>query len=352
MLAGGSGTRFWPASRARAPKPFLPLVGERTLIDETLRRLRPLAAPASTWVVSARALAAPTRKALRGHPGVRTLLEPVARDTAAAIAWAAANVARRDPEADVAVFPADHHIPKPAAFHRTVRSARRAAAKRDALVLIGIEPRHPEPAYGYIQLGAREEGAAHRVRRFVEKPDAARARRFVRSGDYLWNAGMVVAPARRILEECRRHAPEVWTALGPALERTASGQKVTAVTLERAYRRVRPLSFDRAVLERTTRRLAVRGRFRWSDVGSWDAIGAELPQVAGNRVGGEGLVIGVNARDNIVWNATDKVVALLGLEGLVVVNTDDALLVCRGSDAQDVRRVVGELRKRRRGDLL
>ncbi len=207
MLAGGAGTRFWPASRRAEPKPFVPLFEGRTLFQATLERLSALAPPERTWVVSARPLEAATRRALRGCGRVRLLLEPAARNTAAAIVWAAARIAARDPEALLAVFPADHHIPNAQAFVRTLRSAARVAARGEHLVLIGIQPSAPDTAYGYIQLGERVHGAAHAVKRFVEKPSAARARRYQSSGNYLWNAGIVVARAGRLLDTRIRTTP-------------------------------------------------------------------------------------------------------------------------------------------------
>jgi len=349
VLAGGAGTRFWPASRQSEPKPFVPLMGGQTLFAATLSRLRKLAPPSRTWVVSASELAKVTRSALRGHRGVQLLVEPEGRNTAAAIAWAAARIAAVDPDALVGVFPADHHIPNPDAFVRCAQAAARAA-RGDKLVLIGIEPRWPDPAYGYIQLGARVRGAAYQVRRFIEKPSPARAQRYLRQGGVLWNAGMVIATAGRILEECRAHASEL-APLASVLDATAAGKRVTRVTLARAYRRVQPIAFDHAVLERSPNVLAVRGRFEWSDLGSWDALYDHVPRQGGNRVVGTPPVVSLDSEDNLVWNSTDQSLALVGIKGYVVVNTEDALLVCPKGRAQDVRRIVEELRRKRREDL-
>ena len=325
-------------------------MGDETLFAATLRRLTRLAPARHCWVVSGRELARLTRAALRPHPGVHLLLEPVARNTAAAIAWAAAHVAARDPGAVVGVFPADAHIPKPDEFVRTIRRAAGAAADGEFLVLVGIQPTRPETALGYLRVESGGRGAV-RVLRFVEKPDAARARRMLRRGDHLWNTGMVVARAERILAETREHAPEVWKALGGALEDLAAGRRVGAERLAKAFRRVKPLSFDYAVLERSRRIRAIRGRFLWSDLGSWDALGPHLPRVGGNRVRGRPPEVAIGAADNLVWNTTPKALALLGVRNLVVVETDDALLICTKDRAQDVRRIVCELRRKGRADL-
>ena len=366
MLAGGAGTRFWPASRRAAPKPFVPLVGRRTLIGDTLARLRLLAPARRTTVVSAEELGAATRAALRAQPATRLLLEPVARNTAAAIAWAAADALGRGAAGVIGIFPADHHIPDAPAFARAVKTAARAAADGERLVLLGIEPSRPDTAYGYLRLAGRaltgraRAGLARAdaradvrpVARFVEKPDLARARRFVAHGGYLWNAGMVLARPERILAETRALAPEVWDALGATLERIAAGRAVPRRALARAYRAVRPLSFDYAVLERSRRVFALRGRFAWSDLGSWDALGAQLPERDGNRIHSPVAPVLIDARHNVVWSSTDETIALLGVEGLLVIQTTDALLVCANQRAQDVRRVVDELARRDRGELL
>lgn len=329
----------------------MPLLGAEPLFDATLARLRALTAPELTWVVSARHLARATRASLRAHPGVRLLLEPVARDTAAAFAWAAAQVAGADADAVLGLFPADHHIPSAPAFARTVRAAARVARREDVLVIVGIEPRYPEPALGYLRLAGRGPGATWHVDQFVEKPDLARARTYARSGRHLWNAGMLVARASVILDEVERLAPEVWGPLGRVLRETAAGGPVAARALERAYRRVRPISFDYAVLERSDRVLAVRGRFRWSDLGSWSSLAEYLPRVGGNRVAGERPVVAIDAADNLIWNDGGRALALVGVRDLVVVQTPDAVLVCPRARAQDVRRIVEELEKRNRGDL-
>ena len=352
MLAGGAGTRFWPASRRKLPKPFVPLVGERTLLGDTLQRLRRLSPAQRTTVVSAESLAGATRAALRDHEHTRLLLEPVARNTAAAIAWAAADVLGRGLDGVIGVFPADHHIPRPEVFALAVAKAARAASDGERLVLLGIQPTRPDIGYGYLRLGGAARSGATKVARFVEKPDRARARRFVASGEYLWNAGMLLARPERILTETRALAPEVWDALGPTLERIAEGRAVPRAALVRAWSRIRPLSFDYAVLERSQRVWAVRGRFAWSDLGSWDALGEHLPALQGNRVHCTSPPVLLDAERNVVWSSADRPVVLIGVRDLLVIQTTDALLVCANDRAQDVRRVVDELTRQGREDLL
>ncbi len=351
ILAGGTGARFWPASRRLRPKPFIPLLGESTLFRATLERLERLVPRERTWVVATREIERPVRAALRGHAGVRLLLEPAGRNTAPAFSWAAACVEGREPGALVGFFPSDHHIPHPAPFGRCVRIAARLAAREDALVLIGIAPDGPSSAYGYLRVGSRTVDGGHRVERFVEKPGPARARRLVADPRWLWNSGMLLAPARRVLEDCEACAPEIWGPLGGCLRRIAAGRPVSDTRLAVAYRRLRPRPFDTAVLERSGRVLAVRGRFAWSDLGSWDALWNALPRRRGNAVRGAPPVANIDAAGNVVWSAASRPLALLGVEGLVIVDTPDALLVARLERAQDVRRIVDQLKERGRVDL-
>ncbi len=346
VLVGGTGTRFWPVSRRACPKPFVPLLGRGTLLEQTLRRLRPLAPPERTWLVASEAHRRLVRAALSNRPAVQALFEPVGRDTAAAIAWAAASVVGRDPTGLIAVFPADHHIPDGRALLRSVRLAADVARRRDCLVLVGIEPTRPDPAYGYVSVGEPQADRALPVRRFVEKPDAARARRYLRDGRTLWNAGMLVAPAARVLEEVRAHAREVGPLLARVFDAVARGERIPRRRLTSAYRRAVAAPFDRAVLERARGVFAVRGSFAWADLGSWDALKDHLPEVEGeNRVRGPRPVF-VDARRNLVWNTSGRKQVLLGVEGLIVVDTEDALLVCSSERAQEIRRVVEELSRR------
>lgn len=351
VLAGGAGTRFWPASRRAVPKPFVRLAGDQTLIEATLARLTQVAPAGDLAVLTAAELAPLARDALRSHPGVALLAEPEARNTAAAIAWAAAWVAGRDPEGLLGIFPADHHVPRLPGFVRAVTAARRAAADGDDLVLIGIEPTRPDTAYGYLKLArARGRGAA-RVARFVEKPGPAEARRYLARGGYLWNAGMLVAKPQRVLDEARKHAPEIWRALGPCLERIAAGRRVSSDALARAYRRVKPISFDYAVLERSDRVRAIRGRFAWSDLGSWDSLGEHLPRAGRNRALRPERLTALESERNVVWTSADKQVVLLGIDDAIVVETPDAILVSSKDRAQDVRRVVDRLSRAGRKEL-
>lgn len=347
VMAGGAGERFWPRSRRARPKPLLRVVGGRSLLEVALAHARRFAGPDRVWLVCTEDCAAALREAA-GLPRERVLVEPRGRNTAMAVAFATAHVAAQDPEAVLAFLPADHSIPDATEFQRALRKAARAAQRGRALVTLGITPTHPETGYGYIRVG-EPVGASHpelrRVRRFLEKPTLAVARRMLRGGGHLWNAGIFVWRADVILDEIGRCEPVLARAIAGYRERP------TRAALARAYRAVPSLPIDVAVLERSDRVWTLPVRFRWNDVGNWASLAAELgvDQERSRVVEGDALLL--DARGNLVW-ADRRLVALVGVEGLAVIDAGDALLVARLDRSGDLRRVVAALRERGRRDLL
>jgi mannose-1-phosphate guanylyltransferase len=342
ILAGGAGERFWPASRRTHPKPFLQVVGGRSLLDATLSRARRFAPPERIWIVCGHEHAGAVRRAAdlpRGH----VLVEPARRNTALAVAWASQCIAAREPDAVVAVLAADHHIPDERAFARDIKASARAASDQGVLVTLGVRPTRPDTGYGYIQVGAAVGGGhprLHRVLRFVEKPDAARARRYLRGGKHLWNAGVFVWSAATLLEEVEVCAPELHRAMAPL--RASPGAARRRAAVERVYRSAPSLPVDVAVMERS-RRVWTLG------VGTRRGGRSRTPEAAGNRVI-DGDVLCLDASDNLVWG-NGRLVALLGVEGLAVVDTGDVILVTQLDRSPDVRRLVAELKARGLGGL-
>jgi len=351
ILAGGAGERFWPRSRRRFPKPLLRVAGGRSLLGATLARAALFAPKERTWLVCGADHAAAMRRE-SGLPAARVLVEPLRRNTAMAAGFAAERIAAAHPEAVLVVLPADHLIPDAAAFARAVRRAARAAARAGVLVTLGIRPTRPDTGYGYIQVGPPAAGfpGLQRVRRFVEKPDAAPARRMLARGGHLWNAGIFVWSARTFLAELAAHAPEVASALAK-LRRPGPGTRAIAA----AYRAAPSLPVDVAVLERSDKVWTLPVGFRWSDVGTWASLAEEIgvTESANRQVEGDAML--EDARGNLVWSAggtRGRQVVLLGVEGLAVIDTPDALLVARLDRSQALRQVVDALRARGREDLL
>ncbi len=351
ILAGGSGTRFWPLSRKAHPKPLLRAGGRTTLLAETVARARRFAKKRDVWLVCG----AEHARAIRRGAGLaadRVLVEPAPRNTAPAIALAAARIAAEDPDAVLVVLSADHRIPDGAAFAASVRQAAPAAAT-GALVTVGIRPTRAETGLGYIRLGSKA-GAAfpglHRVARFVEKPDRARALRYVARGDYLWNAGIFVFTAGSILAEIEHCAPELAEALAPVRRAAARGRGLTPA-LERCWPALPSEPIDTAVLERSRRVWCLPVEWHWSDVGTWRSLAEELGVTGATSRVIEGQAVFSGAPGNLVW-AHDRPIFLVGVAGLAVIDAGDALLVADLARSGSVRDVVARLREHGWSDLL
>ena len=338
IIAGGRGTRFWPESRAWRPKPLFSVDGRTSLLADTVARLEPVAGRERTFVLVSAEQGAIFRKALRGLiPPANLIVEPSARGTAVAVAYGCATIAHRVGPGVVAVMPADHYITPPAAFARTLGDAIKLAATRHAIVAIGIVPDRPEPGYGYQQIGP-PVGRGFEVVRFVEKPPLAEARRMVASGNFLWNAGMYAMDFATLTSEFEQHAPELAAAL-----REFAG--ASAAKVARIYRGLDFDSFDRVVVEQSSKVLSVRARFRWHDVGSWEGLWEALGGREANVLKGE--VVALDCDGVLARGADKRLMVLLGVKDLVVVDTGDALLVASRESSQNLRRVVDELDRRR-----
>lgn len=349
ILAGGSGTRFWPLSRHLYPKQLLRIMGGETLIQQTMRRVlccvqpdRVLISTNALQAESIRFQLAEWKDALQNN----FLLEPEGRNTAPAIGLAACRVLQSDPDGCMLVLPADHVIKENARFQAAVSLATELAAN-GYLVTFGVKPIRPETGYGYIQpnrrvrLGSKRSLIGHPVARFVEKPDAQTAQRYLRSGNYFWNSGMFVWRASVILEELERHQP----ALTRSVKELASQAKPTGITEEfaKAYKQLPSISIDNGVMERSSKAAVIPVTFTWSDVGNWSSLEEVAPlDRAQNVVSGK--VVDVDSRNSVLY-ADQRVVATIGLSDMIVVDTADATLVCPKSRAQDVKQIVELLKK-------
>lgn len=336
LLAGGGGTRFWPASRRALPKQFLSLGGDAPLLAATRARLEPVVPDERVLVVAGESQAELVRRALPGLPPENLLLEPTGRNTLPAVALAAAEIARRDPEAIQAVLPADHVISPEEAYRESLAAAVELAAT-GRLVTFGIEPTSPATGYGYIERGAAlGEYGGHRAFEadaFHEKPDLETAEGYLRSGRHLWNSGMFVWSTAAITAALAEHAPTTWSAL----------QHATGPALAEAYEKVEPQPVDVGVMERAASGAVVPVDYTWSDVGTWNAVAEVAPSAGSNVLLGGGALRALEATGNVVWADEGTLTALVGVEDLVVVRAGDAVLVCPRERSEQVRRVIEEL---------
>jgi mannose-1-phosphate guanylyltransferase len=350
ILAGGRGTRFWPLSRRRRAKQLLALDGKKTMIQQTVARLTPLASPQNFWIITNDDLRPAILRQLSGLPKSQILAEPVGRNTAPAIGLAAFLLLRENPAAVIGMFPSDHVIADENRYRDTIQRGAAIAAAGENIVVLGIRPTRAETGYGYIEAGASSDGAALRVRRFTEKPDAARAAEFVAAGNYFWNSGMFLWSAQTLANALREHLPKT----APLLEEIAAafGTRKFATVFRRLYPKCENISIDYAVLEprsakgeQASNLFCLPADFGWNDLGSWTALyehhTAKKARADGNLIHAANNVA-LGARGNYI-HAPGKFVAIVGVEGLVVVETDDALLVTTLVQAQDVGKVVKHL---------
>jgi mannose-1-phosphate guanylyltransferase/mannose-6-phosphate isomerase len=343
ILSGGSGTRLWPLSRKNLPKQFLALSGDATLFQQTVERTRALAGVGAPIVVCSeehRFLVAEQLRALNVE-GASILLEPMPRNTAPAIALAACQALANDAEATLLVLPADHLIGDTSSFAEAVGKAL-PLAEQGWLVTFGIRPEAPETGFGYIKRAEAAGAAGFRVERFVEKPDAATAQKYVEAGDYEWNSGMFLFKASRYLDELQQHAPTIYAAGKAAFEKAKADLDFVRVDKE-AFAASPDTSIDYAVMEKTSRAAVVPVSCAWSDIGSWDALWAASQRDGdGNRL--EGDVIAIDSRNCFVRGTDRRLVAALGLDDIVIVDTPDAVLVAPRTRVQDVKRLVERIK--------
>jgi mannose-1-phosphate guanylyltransferase len=337
ILAGGSGMRFWPLSRRAAPKQLLRLFSNRTLLGETLERLRGLVPPENIFILTNKEQEASVRKLLPKHPAENIFSEPTKRDTAAAIALGVGLVAKRDASATMAVLPADHRIPDKVAFQKDMRIAAAAAEQSGNLVTIGVTPTWACPGFGYIERGKKLSGASadlYEVVRFREKPNSDLAESFVRSGNFYWNAGMFIWTVKAILTELNRHAPDLAEFVS-AIRHTDDREKI----LKERFPALRKLSIDYAIMEKASRVLVKPATFEWDDVGNWSAIAKYLQSYPGENSANCRLTT-EQASNNVVFSQDRLDVALLGVRDLIVVQTKDAILVCNRHEVESLKKLV------------
>lgn len=355
VMAGGSGTRFWPASRAGLPKQLLPLAGEKTLLEDTVARLTGLVPPERVLVVTSKRLLPAVRRQLPQVPEAGLVGEPCKRDTAPCVGLAALLVSRHDPDATMAVMPSDHVIAPVEKFREAIEQAAALVAEAPGrLVTFGIKPTYPAESFGYIQQGAplaepHGAAAAHAVARFKEKPPASVAREYLAAGNFLWNAGIFVWKAATILEALATRQPECLARLRAIVAAWDTPDR--EAVFDREFAAIQGISIDYAVLEQATDVVVVEAPFQWDDLGGWSAVARQRGADAeGNTIVGRHL--GIDSVRTIVHSGPDHLVVTMGLEDMLVVHTPDATLVADRGHEEAVRKVVAELEKRGWTDFL
>ncbi len=352
IMAGGRGTRFWPKSREKMPKHLLDIFGKKTIIQETVERIGPMIPAKNILIVTG---ASHSDEVMRQLPHLleeNIIIEPVGRNTAPCIGLAAMYIKKMNPEGVMVVLPSDHYIPDEEAFRRTLAIASEIAQRGNYLLTIGIKPTSPETGYGYMEQG--ETVAVIRgeeifqVRSFREKPGLEQAKTFLQDGGFSWNSGMFIWKVSTILHEINRLLPNLYKGLLKIED--AIGTDSEKDVIGEVYQEIAPISIDYGVMEKAGGTLLVKGDFGWSDVGSWNALW-EVWDKDENGNAARGRFIGVDSSNSLVYSP-DKLVALVGVEDLVVVETADSILVCKRTGSQDVKKLVDMLEEKNMKEYL
>lgn len=353
IMAGGSGTRFWPQSRQKLPKQLLRLAGDRTMIQQTLDRCRGWVDPAQAWVVTNEIQAPETARQLPEIPAPNILIEPAARNTAPCVGLAAVEILLKDPEGIMFVLPADHVIETNEAFASAAkRAVEIVEADHGRLVLFGVTPSFPATGYGYIERGASIEEDSPRVyavNAFREKPHQSLAEQYLREGRFFWNCGIFCWKAKTILSLLEQFEPELYAGLMKISDGIRAGQGPAVI--KSVFPTLKSISIDYAVLERAQAVVVVEAPFQWDDVGSW----LSLPRLNGSDSEGntvDGAFCGVDTQGCIIRTSNDHLVATLGLRNLIIVHTPDATLVADASQSERIKEVLGQLEKQSRKEYL
>lgn len=345
IMAGGGGTRFWPLSRQELPKQLINLSGEDALINETIARIEELSDKDKLFVVT-NEKQVDALSEIVGDKCIKEniLKEPLARNTAAAIGFAAFNIMKKYGDGVMCVYPADHYIKDEINFRETIKTAIEAAEKYNKLVTIGITPTFPSTGYGYIKFDNESviSDKVYDVIEFVEKPSFEVAKEYISSNEYLWNSGMFVWKVSKILEDFKRYLPKVYN----QLEKISMdiGKHCEYETVKKIYPSLQSISIDYGIMERSNDVVVVPGNFGWNDVGSWDSLGAIYPSDEEGNIK-RGDLITIDTSNSIIYS-DDKLISTVGINDLIVVSTNDAVMVCRKDRAQDVKKIVEMLKEK------
>ncbi|MBU0731839.1 mannose-1-phosphate guanylyltransferase [Patescibacteria group bacterium] len=351
IRAGGVGSRLWPLSRETKPKQLYALVSDKTMLQETVERVLPIAKPediyVSTGVVS--------EKEVRGQLGAilenNLIIEPARRDTAAAVGLESVIIHHRDPEAIIASIGSDHQIKDAKEFQNVLKKTEQVIKKNpNHLVVIGIKPENPDTGFGYIELGKEKEKGVYEVKSFKEKPEEKKAKEYVEAGNFLWNANNFVWKAKTVLSLFKKHAPDIYKQL--MIIEKALGTPDEAKVIKEIYPKIKKEAVDYTIIEKTDKILALIGDFGWSDIGNWARLKEEFTELEEDNYIKAAEHIDVDSKNTLVYSNTKKLIATIGLENIIIVETEDSLLVCDKYRAQDVKKIVDELKKQNKKKYL
>ncbi len=349
IMAGGSGTRFWPYSRQERPKQLLKIIGDRTMLQMTVDRLLKMKFVKEVYIVTRKDLAETIRNEIVGVPAENIIVEPEGKNTAPCIGLSALYIKAKKANAVMGVFPADHLIVGHKDFENTIKTANHLAKKNKTLVTVGIEPKYPATGYGYIQYISESDEDhlnAYRVKAFAEKPHLPLAKRFIESGDFLWNGGIFIWRIKTLLNALELHMPELYQQLIQIEQKISDGESYNDIWSE-----IKPESIDYGLMEKVKSNLyVVKAQFEWSDLGSWNSIYNQMHRNGSDNVmHGDGIVL--DGKHNFI-HSEDRFTAVIGLDNVVVVNTDDATLVVPRHRVEEVKQVVDWLKANKKQELL
>lgn len=345
ILAGGYGTRFWPLSRRKRPKQFLPIISDKPMVQETIDRIFPIVSPERIVVIAPKDLITVARKEISKYNGIRILEEPSGKNTMPSIILACSYISRLEEDSTVIVLPSDHYIGKKEEFLKAVNASFHLSQELESLFTFGIKPTSPETGYGYIQINREKlhsyEGEKFfEVLKFVEKPEKKVAEEYLKSGDYFWNSGMFLWRISFFRDALKRFSPEYFE-IYEELEKIPLSQKGKLLEI---WDRVKPLSIDYALMERATSIVMVRVDFEWSDVGSWNSL-YRIWGVDSDENSLKGDVYTINSSGCLVYSVK-KMISLIGVKDIIIINTEDALLICHREHVQKVKDLVETLKKK------
>jgi mannose-1-phosphate guanylyltransferase len=345
IMCGGSGSRFWPESRKMYPKQFLNTVGEKTMIQLTVDRISKFIPPENIYMVTNKNYVNTIKEQVPQIFEENLIIEPMIKETAACIGYSAVKLMKKDPEAVMIVLPSDHYIQDEDRFIETLKQGLEIAGSHNCLVTMGIKPSRAETAYGYIETGKRIEGLGdiptYKIKRFTEKPNKEKAQEFIDKGTYLWNSGMFIWKAAVLLRQYKRFLPEMYQSLKRMSDYIGSHKEARIV--EEEYDKIDGISIDYGILEKTWDVYVMESGFYWDDIGNWTALERYMPKDEnGNSLKGKCKVLDSH---NCILYGNKKLIAVLGVEDIIIVETDDVVLVCRKDRDQDIKLLIKELQK-------